>query len=74
MNKKEETQEFMLKLADARINKLVDKNKELEGEVEWLTESLAEERAVVKALQDHVNEIDDFEIIYLDAMDKRKKH
>ena len=29
MSKEEATQEFMLKLADARINKLVDKNKAL---------------------------------------------
>ena len=67
MSKEEETQEFMLKLADARINKLVE-------EVERLTKELAEEKAIVKALQDHVNEIDDFEAAILDALDKRKKH
>ncbi|NRA79361.1 MAG: hypothetical protein HRU18_14225 [Pseudoalteromonas sp.] len=67
MSKEEATQEFMLKLADARINKLVD-------EVARLTKELAEEKAVTKAFQDHVNEIDDFEIAYLDTLDKRKKH
>ena len=64
MSKEEETQEFMLKLADARINKLVE-------EVERLTKELAEEKAIVKALQDHANEMDDFEIKILDAKDKR---
>lgn len=71
MSKEEATQEFMLKLADARINKLVDKNKALEDEVVRLTKELAEEKAIVKGLQDHVNEIDDFEIKILEAKDKR---
>ena len=67
MSKEEATQEFMLKMADARINKLVD-------EVERLTKELAEEKAIVKGLQDYANQIDDFEIAILDAKDKRKKH
>ena len=67
MSKEEETQEFMLKLADARINKLVE-------EVERLTKELEEEKAIVKGLQDYANQIDDFEIAILDAKDKRKKH
>lgn len=64
MSKEEETQEFMLKLADARINKLVD-------EVARLTKELEEEKTIVKALQDYANEMDDFEIKILEAKDKR---
>lgn len=64
---KEEAEDPALKYCDARINKLVD-------EVARLTKELAEEKAVTKAFQDHVNEIDDFEIAYLDTLDKRKKH
>ena len=64
MTSKETTQEFILKLADARIAKLVDDNKRLTVELEA-------EKAIVKAMQDHVNEIDDFEIAILEAKDKR---
>lgn len=40
MTSKETTQGFMLQVADARINKEVDKNKALTLEVERLTEAL----------------------------------
>ena len=40
MTSKETTQDFMLQVADARINKEVDKNKALTLEVERLTEAL----------------------------------
>ena len=64
MTSKKTTQGFMLHLADARIKKLVDLNKKLTIELEA-------EKATLKAYQDHVNEIDDFEIAVLDALDKR---
>jgi uncharacterized coiled-coil protein SlyX len=59
-----ETLNFMVEFQDARIAKLVDDNKRLTVELEA-------EKARVKAMQDHVNEIDDFEIAVLDAKDKR---
>ena len=40
MTSKETTQDFMLQVADARINKEVDKNKAFTLEVERLTEAL----------------------------------
>ena len=40
MTSKQITQDFMLQVADARINKEVDKNKALTLEVERLTEAL----------------------------------
>jgi uncharacterized protein (DUF1778 family) len=40
MTSKETTQDFMLQVADARINKEVNKNKALTLEVERLTEAL----------------------------------
>ena len=40
MTSKETTQDFVLQVADARINKEVDKNKALTLEVERLTEAL----------------------------------
>ena len=40
MTSKETTQDFMLQVADARINKEVDKNKALTLEVERLKEAL----------------------------------
>jgi hypothetical protein len=64
MTSKETTQDFMLHLADARIKKLVDLNRKLTVELE-------DEKAILKAYQDHVNEVDDFEIAVLAALDKR---
>ena len=64
MTSKEITQDLMLQVADARIKKLVDLNKKLTIELET-------EKATLKAYQDHVNEIDDFEIAVIDALDKR---
>lgn len=40
MTSKETTQDFILQVADSRINKLVDKNKALILEVERLAEAL----------------------------------
>lgn len=40
MTSKETTQDFMLQVAEARIKKLVDKNKTLTLEVERLAEAL----------------------------------
>lgn len=71
MTSKETTQDFILQVADARINKEVDKNKALTLEVERLTEALEAEKAILKAYQDHVNAVDDFEIAVIDALDKR---
>ena len=81
MSKEEATQEFMIRFGDERINIEIDRNKVLADElakanahIKLLEDKLTEEKAVTKAFQDHVNEIDDFEIAYLDALDKRKKH
>ena len=71
MTSKETTQDFILQVADARINKEVDKNKALTLEVERLTEALEAEKAILKAYQDHVTAVDDFEIAVIDALDKR---
>ncbi len=78
MSKEEETQEFMLKFFDARMDIEVDRNKELADKlakanayIKLLEDKLEEERAIVKGLQDHANEIDDFEIAVIDALDKR---
>ena len=48
---------LLLKLADARIDKLVDE--------------LKEERLIVEAMQEYVNAVDDYEIAIIDALDKR---
>ena len=48
MTSKETTQDFMLQVADARINKEVDKNKALTLEVERLTEALDDSENNVK--------------------------
>lgn len=64
MKKEIETLNFVVEFQDARIAKLVDENKRLTVELEI-------EKARVKAMQDHVNEIDDFEIAILDALDNR---
>ena len=48
MTSKETTQDFMLQVADARINKGVDKNKALTLEVERLTEALKNSEDNVK--------------------------
>jgi hypothetical protein len=71
MTSKETTQDFMLHCADARIKKLVDLNKDLTLKVEILTEALEVEKATLKAYQDHVNEVDDFEMAVLYALDNR---
>ena len=55
MKKEIETLNFMVEFQDARIKKLVD-------ELKRLTVELETEKARVKAMQVHVNEIDDFEI------------
>lgn len=66
-----ETQELMIQLGDDMRKKLVDDNKALTLEVIRLTEALETEKATLKAYQDHVNEIDDFEIAVIDTLDKR---
>jgi hypothetical protein len=52
-----ETLTLLLKLADARIDKLVNE--------------LKEERLIVEAMQEYVNAVDDYEIAIIDALDKR---
>ncbi|MFT5450837.1 MAG: hypothetical protein ACI9N9_000317 [Enterobacterales bacterium] len=71
MTSKETTQDFMLQFQDARIKNLVDLNNSLTLEIEILTEALEIEKATLKAYQDHVNAVDDFEIAVIDALDKR---
>ena len=61
----------MLQVADARIKNLVDLNDGLTLEVERLTEALKAEKATLKAYQDHVNAVDDFEIAVIDTQHKR---
>jgi hypothetical protein len=52
-----DTLTLLLKLADARIDKLVNE--------------LKEERLIVEAMQEYVNAVDDYEIAIIDALDKR---
>ena len=56
-DKEIETLTLLLKLADARIDKLVSE--------------LKEERLIVEAMQEYVNAVDDYEIVIIDALDKR---
>tara|TARA_R110002124_G_scaffold116164_1_gene272444 strand:- start:613 stop:798 length:186 start_codon:yes stop_codon:yes gene_type:complete len=57
IDKEIETLTLLLKLADARIDKLVNE--------------LKEERLIVEAMQEYVNAVDDYEIAIIDALDKR---
>ena len=52
-----DTLTLLLKLADARIDKLVNE--------------LKEERLIVEAMQEYVNAVDDYEVAIIDALDKR---
>tara|TARA_R110000764_G_scaffold30687_1_gene70952 strand:+ start:18779 stop:19006 length:228 start_codon:yes stop_codon:yes gene_type:complete len=70
-SKEIETLNLMLQVADARIKNLVDLNDGLTLEVERLTEALKAEKATLKAYQDHVNAVDDFEIAVIDTQHKR---
>ena len=57
MTSKQITQDFMLQVADARINKEVDKNKALTLEVERLTEALDNSENNVKRVSLLVSEL-----------------
>jgi nitrogen fixation/metabolism regulation signal transduction histidine kinase len=54
--------------------KMITKDDEIEflnAQLDYMAKELRKEKARVKAMQDHVNEIDDFEIAILDAKDRR---
>ena len=64
MTSKKATLDFMIAHLETRVEWFVDKCAKLQVLLEA-------EKAIVKALQDHVNEIDDFEIAALAAKDNR---
>ena len=43
----------------------------LNAQLDYMAKELRKEKAILKAYQDHINEIDDFEIAILDAKDNR---
>ena len=53
---------------------MISKDDEIEllnAQLDYMAKELKKEKAIVKAMQDHVNEINDFEIAILDAKDNR---
>tara|TARA_R110000764_G_scaffold234740_1_gene328791 strand:- start:218 stop:388 length:171 start_codon:yes stop_codon:yes gene_type:complete len=43
----------------------------LNAQLDYMAKELSKEKATLKAYQDHVNAVDDFEMAVLDALDKR---
>ena len=53
---------------------MITKDDEIEflnAQLDYMAKELRKEKATLKAYQDHVNEVDDFEIAVIDALDKR---
>ena len=43
----------------------------LNAQLDYMAKEVRKEKATLKAYQDHVNAVDDFEIAVIDALDKR---